>query len=550
MRAVTEGGSMRGRRTAPMLVALLIVTLLPSYVGAHAERAAEFPDGSGSVPRYRPMVADQRLVVCKDESRSAIMKIDDPKLRAINLRLLGECGFEHIMDAVDALEKAGSTIYVLPGTYMEDPYRDAPKCAEAFEDAQLLTYEEQYSCPYYQNLIPIFGDANPKDDKRRCDAPVCHLQIEGTGDDPEDVVIRGGFTKDGEWAKMNGIRGDRADGLYLKNFTVELFDFNAVYILETDGFVIDELVTRYTDEYGVLTFAVDHGVYKNCEAYGNGDAGLYPGSASDVNSESDKTGPLKRWAVEIDNCSSHHNALGYSGTAGNSVYVHDSKFFKNGAGVTTDSVFPDHPGLPQDHGWFTDNDIYSNNVNYYERYVHTGICDKPPAERGYEKGTVCPAPPIPVGTGVMIAGGNYNFFNDNRIYDNWRYGVMLFSVPAAIRDETDPAKQFDTSHFNVFVENLMGILGNKSLPNGLDIWWDDTGTGNCWQDNSSFKDEGVTDNAMDPRGAPDCDSGGSPGLVFNPYKQVPLVPCAEYDPDDEVNRDPPGCDWFDTPPKP
>ncbi|MEU7702940.1 hypothetical protein, partial [Streptomyces sp. NPDC039028] len=27
----------------------------------------------------------------------------------------------------------------------------------------------------------------------------------------------------------------------------------------------------------------DHGLYKNCESYGNGDSGIYPGSASDIN---------------------------------------------------------------------------------------------------------------------------------------------------------------------------------------------------------------------------------------------------------------------------
>jgi hypothetical protein len=463
--------------------------------------------------------------------------------------LLARCDYEHVQDAVDAVPRRGTTIYVLPGVYEEEPYRTAPACEEGL-GPRPRSYEEQFQCPHAENLIGVFGDLNPADGERRCDAPVCDLQIEGTGDDPGDVVITGGFNKDGEWTKLNGIRGDRADGLYLKNFTIQLFEFNAIYILETDGFVIDDVVARYNDEYGYLTYAVDHGLHKNCEAYANGEAAVYPGSASDVNGESGETGPLKRFAVEITGCSFHHSALGMAGTAGNSLYVHDNDFFKNSAGVTVDSFFPNHPGLPQNHGWFVNNRIYSNNVNYYEKYLYEGVCDKKPAERGYEKGVICPVVPAPVGTGVLIAGGSHNFVTRNYIYDNWRNGVMMFGVPAALREEPDPSKQFDTSHFNFFVENFMG-LGPKGqkLPNGLDFWWDDQGEGNCWADNTSGAEE-VTSNTLYPGGLPDCESGGSSFIPLNPYKQVPLVPCGVYDRDDPVLRQPPGCDWMTTPEKP
>ncbi|HYN35917.1 MAG TPA: right-handed parallel beta-helix repeat-containing protein, partial [Actinomycetota bacterium] len=358
--------------------------------------------------------------------------------------------------------------------------------------------------------------------------------------------------------KLNGIRGDRADGLYLKNFTIELFEFNAVYILETDGFVIDDVIGRYNDEYGFLAFAVDHGVIKNCDGYNNGDSLIYPGSASDVNSGNETYSQKKRWAIEIFNCKSHHNALGYSGTAGNSVYVHDNDFYANQSGVVTDSIYPGHPGLPQDHGWYTDNLIHSNNSNYTEKYVHSGICDKPPAERGYKpapgkpktSGTVCPVVPAPVGTGMVIAGGNWNLIEGNKVWDNWRAGFMLLSVPAAIREETDPSKAFDTSHFNKYVNNKMSLTpGGKPDLNGFDFWWDDQGEGNCWQDNKA-PEGGVTSNTMYPTGLPDCDSGGSLGLFNNPYKTSSIATCATYDRNDPILRDPPACDFFDTPEEP
>ncbi|MDQ3915016.1 MAG: right-handed parallel beta-helix repeat-containing protein [Actinomycetota bacterium] len=530
----------------------------------HAERDAFFPDGTGKVPKYRPLIAEPNLVVCTPRSHRRIMRIEDPELRSDNLELERRCKFRNLQDAVNAVYKRGTTIYMLPGVYREAPYRKQPRCAKKLaqaggeQGAPVLSYEQQLWCPHAQNLVGIFGDKDPTDQKRKCNSTLCNLQIEGTGQKPGDVRITGGFTKDGQWMKLNGIRGDRADGLYLRNFTIELFEFNAVYILETDGFVIDRVVSRYNDEYGFLTFAVDHGVYKNCNGYNNGDSLIYPGSASDVNTDNADYTQRKRWAIEIYNCKSHHNALGYSGTAGNSVYAHDNEFFANQAGVVTDSIFAGHPGLPQDHSWFRDNLIYSNNTNYTEEFVHSGVCDKPPAERGYKppkgkpvwSGTVCPVVPAPVGAGMVIAGGNWNLLQDNTVWDNWRAGFMLFSVPAPIREETDPSKAWDTSHFNKYAGNTMSLNPRGLVDlNGLDFWWDDQGEGNCWERNIG-PDDAVTSNTMYPLGLPACADGGSLPVPNNPYKSSQLAACATYDRNDEQFRDPPGCDFFDTPEEP
>jgi hypothetical protein len=525
---------------------------------AHEERPVEFPDGSGAVPQYRPMVADPHLVVCKADSGQRIAQIADAGRRGINEQLLAECGFSHIQDAVDAVSQPGTTIYVLPGVYREDPHRPRPGCAKRFEGTTVLSYQEQRSCPHAQNLIGIFGDDSPGNGRRACDGPACRLQLEGTGDDAGDVVIDGGFDGRGEFIKLNGIRADRADGVYFKNFTVQLFEFNSLYVIETDGFAIDGVVGRYNDEYGFLTFAVDHGLYERCEAYGNGDSGVYPGSASDLNAASTRPPPLSRFAVEIRNCSSHDNTLGYSGTAGNSVYAHDNDFSRNATGASMDSVFPNHPGLPQDHAWFEDNRIYANNENYYERYVYSGVCDRRPADRGYETGTVCPVVLVPVGTGALVAGGNFNLFRSNDVYDNWRNGFMLFHVPASVRGETDPSKQFDTSHGNEYRGNRLGFAPDGNRPNGLDVWWDDQGRGNCWQGNvSSATKRGDPTSNADPRydnrdGLPDCDAGGSHFFpdAPNPAKSAEIAPCAIYDRDDPDLRRPPGCDWYVTPSRP
>jgi hypothetical protein len=536
------------RRLWELATALGLVALLAVPAGAHEERASQFPPGDGEVPSYRTIdQAADVLVVCKPDSRERIRAIGDDQLRAFNQRLLARCGFEHIQEAVDAVEVQRTNIYVLPGMYREQPSWDENSpCTDDYDDG-VVEYDLIVSCGQVVNLVTIAGD-DPDDDDIVCDNQLCHLQIEGTGERPDETVLRGGFKPDGSWIKHNGLKADRADGFYLRNMAFDLFRENAIYVHETDGYVLDRVVARHNDLYGILTFTSDNGLIKDCDTHHNGDSGIYPGSSADVNADNPETGPLDRWAVEVTGCRSHHNALGFSGSAGNSVYFHDNDVFLNGAGYVTDSFVPDHPGMPQDHAWLENNRIYMNNVNYYTRYLHEGRCGGRPADRGYETGTVCPAFPVPVGTGMLVAGGNHNFVRDNDIFDNWRAGAKLFWVPAAIRDEFD-VSQFDTSNANRYVENRLGSNpSGLTQPNGVDFWWDEQGIGNCWQDNVPVDGAEVTSNQLVlPQhlvtGLPDCDSGGSLLPTGDPVKSALLVPCATFDREDDP--DPFGCDWFD-----
>lgn len=509
------------------LAALLALVLLVPSVQAHVERPSNFPSGKGHVPTYR--TSGPYLVVCKPDTPQRISQYP-PVLKAYNERLYRECaadGYAHIQAAVDAVEKPGTRILIQPGIYREEPSlaKLSADC-KALEDRRPLSYEEQLACPHLDNLVAIFGDGPDKD--QACDGRLCALQIEGTGAEPLDVILDNNFTR------LNGLRADRADGVYFRNFTVQRAEFNALYVIETDGFVIDRMLARWNDEYGFLTYTSDHGLYTDCEAYANGDGGLYPGSAAELHGE--------RVSIEIRRCRSHHNALGYSGTAGNSVYVHDNWFYKNSTGIVTDSFAADHPGAPQDSGRFVNNHIFSNNMDYYEN-VRDGTCSKPMRERGYERGTVCPTFLVPVGTGMLIAGGNSNVVGDNYIYDNWRYGAMLLYVPAYFRGEEDPMKQFDTSHFNRYVNNVMGMNAKGTvLPNGLDFWWDEEGMGNCWLNNIA---EGAV--SSDPIILPSCTSSPTPG-TWNVVKSATIVGCSQYN--RETNPDPAGCDWQRRPRKP
>jgi hypothetical protein len=520
-----------------LLVVCTALAAGATSASAHPERATSFPDASkGAVPKYRQSGAAQ--VVCKADSRRRVNRIYKGqaarKLRRKRLRQLKECKHRHIQAAVDAARN-GDRILIMPGVYREEPSRaapvDQPECRGMFEtpddgDAPVPTYEHQVKCPNSLNLIAVIGDSL-EDPDRECDRK-CNIQMEGMGREPKDVMIVN------DRLKKDVIRADRADGFFLRNVWAEQAAFNDVDVVETNGFRLRKLVTPYGQNYGVLTFASDHGLYEHIEAFKNGDAGVYPGSGPE--------GGCKRYGIEIKHVDSHHNVQGSSGTAGNGTWTRNSSFHHNNVGLTNDSFAAGHPGMPQDCSKWTANRIYSNNENYFTD-DRDAYCRDTPFEKR-DKEIVCPQFQVPVGTGMGLYGVNGNLIQDNAIWDNWRSGIRLFYVPAAARGETDPAKQFDTSNGNKFVGNQFGVGGDgKRAPNGIDIFWDEQGLENCWLDNEA-PGARVT---SDPASLPRCPEGS----IFqqgNAAKLAREAPCATWDPRD--NPDPPGCTWFTTPPRP
>ncbi|HEX8067734.1 MAG TPA: right-handed parallel beta-helix repeat-containing protein [Thermoleophilaceae bacterium] len=512
---------------AAAAVALAAAALAPA-AGAHFERNVTFPDpapdasvsppAGGAVPAYRSR--GRTIVVCKRDSLARARRggARGALLRR-NARLLARCRHRDLQAAV-ATARNGTRILVLPGLYREWPSRRQPtfdeRCSEyrevgpeqgPGEDPQALTYRYQAACPNDQNLVAVIG-RDPE--TGRCLR--CNLQIEGTGRRPQDVVVDAGRAA-GDEGKDVGIRGDRADGIQVRNMRFTRAGEHGVYFIETDGYLIRHVIGDTAGNYGFLTFASDHGVTDGCEAYANNNAGVYPGGAPD-------TAPRANQVIR--HCRVHDNVLGYSGTMGNSTLVEDNDFFRNTVGINTDSFLAaGHPGYPEDHATFRRNRIYSNNTNPY-----------------VSGSNLRPSFPFPVGTGINITGGNDNLIEGNWIYDNWRRGTMLTTVPGFVSEPPQPHPD-PTSHRNAYRSNHMGVAPNGArMPNGVDFWWDEAGTGNCWEDNGEVR--------TDPPSLDRCPGrpAGVPG-VGNPQKQAVLASCATW-PEETDAR----CDWFETPPPP
>jgi hypothetical protein len=597
-----------------VLVAVAIAIVLPVSASAHVERASYFPDpapdcsinpcAGGHVPTVRSLASavntdrNRTRVVCQSDSlkraRSSITKAQKhgyvlrpsigPEtwtasqghaLMDLNRRLYQRCRFSSIQEAVNQSSN-NDRVVIMPGLYTENQSRGAPTNDPACApyritndrgDTVALSYKYQFYCPNDQNLIAVLGrepgatdpPSSPSEDRHGIPdlGPCirCNLQIEGSGVGPDDVTIDAGRVDSGDGAPIDskkdiGIRADRADGIVIRNVKVRHAKEHDIYVVESDGYVLDRFKVFYPGEYGVLTFVEDHGLMQNCEAVGADDSGLYPGAGADTGNQRD-TAPQAwkdytdpdysyanfRYSQEIRNCDTHHNASGYSGTDGNATHLHHNNIYDNVLGFTTD-VFTaaGHPGFPQDSDLIDNNNFYSNNFDSYHSQ---------PAETA-----VFSSEPFPIGVGLWIAGGNDNVIRDNFFYDNWRRGTMTFAVPDQVvcgpGVGIDPTQLAgcnpnavppSTSYRNQYYGNIMGRApsvnppmscpalqsqgqcstwrAGEVAPNGtgdlstgrVDFWWDEYSgnTGNCWHDNV-----GKSGNASSITSVPPSPPAGSP----------------------------------------
>ena len=616
---------MAGRNWIVRIVVLAIVAslTLATAAFAHVERTAFWPNpkpdtsvkpaAGGKVPKVRTLASALKVkppgktrVVCKKNSlkfakrdikaarkrgvnyrptetrRFSAKK--GKRLLALNKRLFKHCKFHEIQLAVNKSHN-NDRVVIMPGVYSEPTSRKIPsfpkECDKYRTDnsdhgAGAVSFEYQFHCPNAQALVAVIGralDTAPPPESGPQGRPDphgipnegkcirCNIQMEGSGPGPDSVIMDAGKVASGNGAPIDPIKDvtlkvDRADGFVLRNTTVRHATEHDVYVLETDGYNLKENKYMYAGEYGTLTFASDHGVTRTCEAKGNGDSGVYPGGAPDSSGSQrlDSFYPKARLNQLITHCDSHHNNLGYSGTMGNATHVVDNNFFDNTTGIATDSFYAGgHPGYPQNAAVYENNRIYSNNFNVY-------------APGSDVKSSV----PVPIGVGMLIGGGNEDTLKGNYIYDNWRRGTMLMSVPDAIScaPNTDgtappctPGGAATTSNDNTYTKNVMSRTPDgKEMPNGVDFWWDEyaSNTGNCWPDNKG-QDGTPASVTSDPPRAPgdatapgylpvkDCSSPANSG-AGDPQKEAVLGACAA----DFQNGtyDSTVCDWFSMPAKP
>jgi Right handed beta helix region len=596
------------RITAAIVPAALVALALPAAASAHIERPSYWPNpapdnavkpaAGGKVPVARSLASalndklpGKTLVVCHKDSLTrleasitkgrrkgyfirptdhrSLSKQRAGQLRRVNAKLMKRCGFGEIEPAAHAARN-NDRIVIMPGLYTEPSARSKPthnkRCSKyltntEFGDPGALSYAYQLHCPNDQNLIAIIGRAMgpgkdpdpPRYDRNgipntgRCIR--CNVQMEGSGVSADDVVVDAGRVRSGNHGPIGskkdvGIRADRADGFVLRNVTVRHAGEHGIYVLESDGYLLDRFKAFYNGLYGTLTFVEDHGIQQNCEAVGNADSGIYPGASAETGVQR-PLGTRFRYNQQIRYCDLHHNMAGYSATDGNAIHIHHNNFYDNTLGLTTDDVTASgHPGFPPDSELFEYNRFYSNNFDIYG-----------------PNSDVEATFPFPIGTGMWIAGGNHHVVRNNLFWNNWRRGTMVFAVPDAIVCGPDSGNEqkgcnpatTSTSNYNQHYDNIMGRSPTgKVLPNGTDFWWDQYAgnKGNCWFRNTG--PQPIT-YSPGPGDLPHCDNGNDPGSSVgtgSPTNEGELTACVAAFETRNFDRDTTTCPWILPPSKP
>ncbi len=297
---------------------------------------------------------------------------------------------------------------------------------------------------------------------------------------------------------QNAIEGRNTRGVTLKNMWASNYQNNGFFIWASVdpnanekcvGYTMDNLLASGNRAYGLFGRNCTGGKMLNSTAWNSGDSGFYIGETpcdeytwTNHGSNPRPCQANPRWSV-LDNVEAFQNTLGFSGTNAKYIHIRNSAFYNNGAGIVPNALDSEHYEPP---GWIKiyRNEVFWNNYNYYCTGEGTATCG------GSEFHTVSGGlgellgaqVNFPMGVGVMLFGTDGVEVYDNDIFGNEKWGVANFSSPnmeelGVISNVGDDGKTLNNS----FTGNRMGRDGVD--PNQFDFLYDNTGGGNCWQDN-------------------------------------------------------------------
>lgn len=273
----------------------------------------------------------------------------------------------------------------------------------------------------------------------------------------ENIVIRGADRDktilDGEFEKVNGIFVVDTNGVAVENMTAMNYTKNAFFWSGTKGYRGSYLTSYRTGDYGIYALDSSNGLFEHDYAAGSRDAGFYIGQCNPCN-------------AVIDDVEAEWNGLGYSGTnsSGNLV-IQNSNWHDNRAGVVPNS------GTGEDLYPQGDNVIVGN-------WVHDNNNDKTAA---------IDIAQTAIGNGILIAGGNDNVVERNRVENHDLVGIGVIPLPETVLNPDDKgAKDFDATGNQVIGNDVSGS-GLADLAAVTSLGAANDAGGNCFSDNIAAK---------------------------------------------------------------
>ena len=144
----------------------------------------------------------------------------------------------------------------------------------------------------------------------------------------EQIVLRGvdrnTVVIDGEFERDMGVIVT-ADGVAIENMTARNTNANGFYWTGVNGYRGSYLTAVNNAVYGIYAFDSVDGVFEHSYASGSADAGFYKGQCEDCH------GILNEVIAE-------RNGVGYSGTNSSNVYILNSVWRGNGAGIVPNTL--------------------------------------------------------------------------------------------------------------------------------------------------------------------------------------------------------------------
>jgi hypothetical protein len=296
------------------------------------------------------------------------------------------------------------------------------------------------------------------------------LKLVGNVKRPRKVQLNGKGLKGAK--AQNGVLINNADRVTVKGFYARNYRANGFFVVNVVGYKLTNLVAGRTGVYGIYAFNSKGGTIARSEAFYTNDAGFYIGQTpKQVKPRRSIVTKVKSWG----------NVIGFSGTNMRYVTIKDSDFFNNGTGIVPNALdsekFP-----PPEHNVIAGNRIFWNNFNYYAGAPFTIPESGPAGLPGY-----------PIGVGVLLFGSQDTVVEDNQIFGNWLAGFGAIQQ-IALALEKDPALQeASVLRNNVVRDNDFG-LGGSDL-NARDMFYDGSGTGNCFAGNVTRSPNVPADNS-------------------------------------------------------
>ena len=309
------------------------------------------------------------------------------------------------------------------------------------------------------------GKGTYKEGIRILSATKDRVKLIGDARNPGNVVLEGKGLKGGP--AQNGVQVNNADAVQINGFTARNYKGNGFFVVNADGYKLTNLVADTTGVYGIYAFNSKGGEMTNSEAFYNNDAGFYVGQTPP------QTKPKR---TTLRNVKAWGNVLGYSGTNSRYVTITKSKFFNNGVGLVP-NVLESEKFMPHEDNAIVDNDIFWNNFNYY--------AGAPFKLRDSSTGTL-----YPVGTGILLFGGKTTKIEGNRFFGNYLVGYGSVSQFLLKPENT----AFGLLEGNEVKGNKFGLDGGADK-NGRDLFYDGSGSANCFEGNATQSPNVPADNS-------------------------------------------------------